>query len=121
MFYELSNNLEQLNISNDLEIDRNTVGKYACIIRHSMVFYFEEHKTKLGGLDINGNMKVVELDESFFLKRKYNSGVIWDGVWYVGGVERDSQKCFIVPVVNRNAETMRSIIEENVFENIRID
>jgi hypothetical protein len=37
------------------------------------------------------------------------------GAWYVGGVERGSKKCFMVLVFNRNAETMRIIIEENVY------
>jgi hypothetical protein len=34
---------------------------------------------------------------------------------YVGGIEGGSRKCLIIPVANRNAKTMKSVITENVL------
>jgi hypothetical protein len=65
-------------------------------------------------LDDDGYPKIVEIDESMFFKRKYNRGRIINGQWFVGGIQRNSKKCFIVPVENRNAITMTRIITQNV-------
>ena len=45
---------------------------------------------------LGGEGKVVEVDESKFGKRKYNTnrGRMVDGCWVFGGVERDSDKSF---------------------------
>jgi hypothetical protein len=64
--------------------------------------------------------KIVEFDESPFFKNKYNRGRRNLPTWYVGGVERGSNRCFIVPVENRNTETMINIISTNVYEEIII-
>jgi len=34
-----------------------------------------------------------------------------EGQWVFGGVERDTGKCFLVPVENRSAETLMALIE----------
>jgi transposase-like protein len=53
----------------------------------------------------------VEIDESLFGKRKHNRGQRKDnGQWVFGGVERDSGKCFLVPVEKRDAGTLLPII-----------
>lgn len=120
LMYKLSANLEMLNISHDLDVHRNCVSKWARIILHSVVHYFEIYKVKIGGIEANGTPKIIEMDESLFFKRKYNRGTIREGRWYVGGVERGTRNCFIVPVENRNTETMRRIITDNVFPGTRI-
>ena len=64
---------------------------------------------------IGGEGVVVELDESKIGKRKYNRGHVVEGVWLLGGVERTSaRRTFFVPVQERNAETLLSIISSHV-------
>ena len=54
--------------------------------------------------------KIVEIDESVFFKRKYNRGRINSQKWFVGGIERGTNKCFITEVPNRNAETIVRVL-----------
>lgn len=58
----------------------------------------------------------VEIDETKLGKRKYNRGHPVDGVWVVVGIERGSNgKIFLVPVVKRDAQTLREIINNHVL------
>lgn len=59
---------------------------------------------------IGGEGKVVEIDESLFVKRKYNVGRFSSYQWVFGGKERGSKKCFLVPVANRDKLTLMEII-----------
>lgn len=65
---------------------------------------------------IGGEGVVVEIDESKFGKRKYDEGHHVEGVWVVGGVERTPErKCFAVTVEQRNALSLRTVIERYVL------
>ncbi len=94
---------------------RTTISAYRVICEHVAAT-----SDKLGGIDENGNLKVVEIDESLFLKRKYNRGRLTNGQWYIGGIESGTKKTFIVPVSNRNAQTIIRVIIENVHPNTKI-
>ncbi|CAO0796138.1 unnamed protein product [Mucor circinelloides] len=66
----------------------------------------DENALKIGGPGI-----IVEIDESKFGKRKYNTGHRVEGVWVIGGVERTPERrVFLVAVENRNAETIKALI-----------
>lgn len=64
---------------------------------------------------IGGPGKVVEIDESKFGKRKYHVGRRVDGVWVFGGVERETQKRFIVPVEKRDAATLLPLCQKYIL------
>ena len=40
---------------------------------------------------------MVEVDEAKFGKRKFSRGAYREGVWVLGGVDRESGQCFIIP------------------------
>ena len=82
---------------------------------------------------IGGQQSIVEIDESKFGKRKtklfhfnldrrmfsfslfsgkYNRGRKRDGVWVFGGVDRETDECFMVPVPDRKADTLLPIIKK---------
>ena len=69
---------------------------------------------------IGGEGKVVEIDESKFGKRKYNKGRRVEGVWVFGGIERESKKCFMVPVEDRSSATLLPIIHQYVLPGTKI-
>jgi transposase-like protein len=65
---------------------------------------------------IGGPGIVVEIDETKLGKRKYNRGHRVDGVWIVVGIERiKGGKIFLLPVENRSAQTLRTIIAQHVL------
>ena len=46
---------------------------------------------------LGGPGKIVEIDEAKFGKRKYNKGAYREGMWVLGGVDRETGECFLVP------------------------
>lgn len=65
---------------------------------------------KIGGQNIK-----VEIDESKFGKRKYNRGHSVEGVWVFGMVEKTPmRKIRLIPVLNRNADTLTRLLNMNV-------
>jgi transposase-like protein len=84
-------------------------------IRDLIINDIESSTEKLGGIDTNGQPKIVEIDESMFFKSKYNRGRHMQGQWYVGGIERGSKQAFLVPVSNRNSDTMLRVISDYVL------
>lgn len=65
-------------------------------------------------LQIGGPGHVVEIDESKFSKRKYQVGRIISSPWVVGGIDIETKQCFFVEVLNRNSDTLRTIILEKI-------
>jgi hypothetical protein len=53
---------------------------------------------------IGGPNKTIEIDDSKFGWRKYNTGHKVKGQWVFHGVEREYGKTFLVPVPDRNAD-----------------
>ena len=66
---------------------------------------------------IGGFGTIVEIDESKFIKRKYHRGkakVCKE--WVLGGVCRETGKCFMVIVPNRTRQTLQKHIKRYVKE-----
>lgn len=104
----------------ELNINKNTAVEWSKDIREiCMVRMIDETET-IGGLDENQNPIVVEIDESIFFKRKYNRGRLRSAQWVFGAVERNSKKCFLVPVENRTKETLLEIIRQRIRPGTRI-
>ena len=59
--------------------------------------------------------KVVEIEESTLRKRKYHTGRRKDVVWAFGGIEGDTNICFLTIVQDRSADTLIPIIKEHVL------
>jgi transposase-like protein len=114
IMYKYLNRTSMQDIAFELNVNRGTVAEYADLVREAIAEHIFSENERLGGLNPDGTNKVVEIDESLFFKRKYSRGRLTDGQWYIGGIERGSKKAFIVPVQNRNTETIRHVINENV-------
>lgn len=68
---------------------------------------------RLGGMvKCTRTKSIVEVDESCFMKRKYNRGGHTNKVWVFGGIERGTGRAFMVPCPNnkRNAATLIPLI-----------
>jgi transposase-like protein len=91
-------------------ISDRTVTRFYGHFRQMVSSMVEDEDTVIGGPDV-----VVEIDETKLGKRKYNRGHRVDGVWVVVGIERtEERRLFLVPVAERNAETLIGIIREHV-------
>lgn len=66
---------------------------------------------------IGGENIVVEIDEILFLKSNKKLGT--KQVWLFGGIERESKRCIVVPIVNKQRceKTIISLIEKYVAQN----
>ncbi len=65
---------------------------------------------------IGGDGVVVEIDETFFVKRKYERGRPLSSVWLFGGIERVTKKQFIVPLVDEKRDrSAATLIPKNLF------
>lgn len=98
--------------------DGSTVGAHAItdfknFFREVCQWHFAQHPVVIGGPG-----KVIEIDETVVTKRKYHRGQLRaEEQWFFGGVERGSaDKCFLVPVERRNAQTLLPIIARHVLQ-----
>lgn len=112
MFYKYLKGEEFSEIAYELNIHRNTASIWSDFLREAIAYYVEMNSVLLGGVDEEGRSKIAEIDESLFFRRKYNRGRLLDNQWFVGGIERGTRNVFIIPVENRNTETMVRIISE---------
>lgn len=54
----------------------------------------------------------VEIDDSKFGRRKYHRGHRVEGQWVFGGVERETSRCFFIPVEKRDKKTLLTDIKD---------
>jgi transposase-like protein len=96
-------------VIHDLEIAQQTIVDWYNFSREVCSIILEKSSQKIGSVG-----RVVEIDESKFGKRKYHRGKRVDGVWVLGGIDRDS-KDFFQCVADRTADTLVNIIKENIL------
>ncbi|KAL1130585.1 hypothetical protein AAG570_011831 [Ranatra chinensis] len=94
----------------DLEVSPTTVTDWTQFVRETFVDYLENHSGSIGGPG-----KIVEIDESKFGRRRYNRGHYVEGQWVLGGIERHTNKMFLVAVHNRSSQTLTDCIRQWVL------
>ena len=86
--------------------------------------YLVNNPVQIGGIDVDddGNIvpKVIEIDESKFFHRKYHRGQWREGHWVFGGIERGTNRCFLVKVEQRDEATLRRLIERWISPGTKI-
>jgi transposase-like protein len=94
---------KETNVSHRILID------YFNFIREVLVFWAHNNSEQIGG-----EGKIVEIDEAKIGKRKYNKGRYLEGQWVFGGIERGSNKFFLVAVEDRTANTLVGIVKDKI-------
>lgn len=93
----------------ELGLSDKTICDWASFSREVVVAWSVAQQDKIGGVG-----EIVEIDESKFGRRKYNVGRVIEGQWVFGGFCRNTRSCFVVPVQNRNRETLLAIIKDRI-------
>ncbi|XP_072380289.1 uncharacterized protein [Diabrotica undecimpunctata] len=95
--------LKQIQIESSLS--DGTIVEWFNFCREICTKHLQQHPVEIGGFDENGEPTTVEID----LHRKYHRGAD-DEQWIFGGVERNSGRLFVTPVVGRSEETLLPIV-----------
>lgn len=121
LIYCFANDFPQDQSKHEAEIlNKNTITDWFNFLREDIDNHLTQNATMIGGFDINGEPTIVEVDESKYFHRKYHRGAWREGHWVVGGIERETGKCFLVEVPNRTAATLENIIVEHVLPGTHI-
>lgn len=94
----------------ELKLTRATLCKWKCAFRAACSFDLLAHPCKVGGPGV-----IVQIDETCFVRRKYNRGRLVSQQWVFGGIDCSTKQCFLVPVDRRDAETLLPVIIEYVL------
>jgi len=118
LLYEWSYDTPLHCVEREYQISHPTAVSFYARCRRICTNYLTRHPTLIGGTEVvNGVVrgKFVEIDESYFTRRKYNRGSHFRrGVWVIGGIERASGNCFLQVVTHRDRNTLQPIIERHV-------
>ena len=129
--YFWSRKLLVKDISEEVNVATHMAVEWANIIRDICGLWCIDQQQQIGG-----EGKVVEIDESKWMHRKYHRGKWKERIWVfgiisfqlisylllllllllLGGVERGSNRCFMVPCVNkdRSARALLPLIQEHI-------
>ncbi|XP_017474798.1 PREDICTED: uncharacterized protein LOC108365311 [Rhagoletis zephyria] len=108
-------NVTQDFIIEELSITRPTAVDWCNFCREVVYDGMVVKGRKIGGVG-----SIVEIDASKFGRRKYHRGHAVEGQWVFGGVERGTNKCFLVPVETRDKETLLAVIKNWILPNTTI-
>ena len=84
----------------------NSIADWGQFCRQTMSVYMEGCSENIGGPN-----KIGENDKIKFCRRKYHRGHPVKGQWVFGGVQREYGKMLLVPVPDRTADTLKSVID----------
>ena len=57
----------------------------------------------------------MEIDETYYSKRKYNRGRVLPEQWVFRGICRETKEVFLHAVENRNSSTLTKCIKKNIY------
>ena len=93
-----------------LGLSKSTVTDWLNFCREVCMVCIEGQSRMIGGFG-----KIVEIDESKFVKRKYHRGKAKKCKdWVLGGICRETGECFMRIVPNRSKETLQKYIRKYV-------
>lgn len=94
----------------EIGISEKTFVDWRNFLRDICCEYFIANPVKIGG---PGHR--VQIDESLFVRRKYNVGRDVGQQWVFGGIDEDTKESFLIPVRARSAEVLLPIIRDFIL------
>lgn len=116
LMYMWSREHIQTEIAHETKVSIPTIIDLCHLIRELLERFLEDHPTELGddppeigGFDSQtGEPKVVEIDITTFFKSNKKKNM--KGHCVLGGIERGSGKCFLVPLEHQNKDALEAAI-----------
>lgn len=90
--------------------NEQTICDWRMFLREICAQYFLQNPVQIGGPG-----RLVEIDESMFVRRKHNVGRTVKTQWVFGGNEPATGNSFLVKVPDRSTETLLPIIQEFIL------
>lgn len=115
LVYWWSADVKQSEVAHQCRISSEAIVDWQNFIRDICCQYMLDHPVELGGPG-----REVEIDESYFMRRKYHQGAHRPGQWVLGMAERGSRRCMMVQVPDRSAPTILPIIQRHVLPGTRV-
>jgi hypothetical protein len=103
--YDIVCRVQARQIQREYRLSAHTVSVWGMFCRETTLVFLAGCFVKIGG-----PQNTVEIDESMFGRPKYHRGHPINGQWVFGGVERESGRTFLVPMLDRTADTLMAII-----------
>ncbi|XP_072377250.1 uncharacterized protein [Diabrotica undecimpunctata] len=91
----------------ELKISSQPMINWVWFCREVFQSFVINNSVKLGGPNT-----IVEIDVAKFGRRRYKGDRLYTGQWAIGGFERNSNNCFLVPVKKIDADILLRIIRE---------
>lgn len=96
-------------IKRELSWQTEAIVNWRSYMREICGLKIESLSTMIGGIG-----HTVQIDESLFVRRKYNRGRLTSQQWAFAGIDDITKECFIVCVDRRDASTLLPIIVEKI-------
>jgi len=110
IYYWAYEECSQKKIKRELGLQNETITDWKIFLREVCILKLIANPVILGGVG-----RVVQIDESLFIKRKYNVGRIVKEQWVFGGIDCVTKECFAVLVEKRDAATLLPIIQKYIL------
>ncbi|XP_014783957.1 uncharacterized protein LOC106879049 [Octopus bimaculoides] len=118
LMYMWSRDYQHTEMTHETNVNKNSTTDMFRLIRELLERFLEDHPTELGddppeigGFDLQtGEPKVVEIDVTKCVKSKRNEKKHKKEFWIFGGIERGTDKCFLVPIEYQNKEAFEAAI-----------
>ena len=92
IFYLSVKSLTNIAITQMTGLSENTISDWKILLHTRVADWLIANPSPIGGTGV-----IVELDEAKFGKRKCNKGAYREGQWVLGGVDRNTGQCFLLP------------------------
>jgi hypothetical protein len=105
-------------ICEEFQFSRPTVIDWFRFCRELCISHYEENAAMIGGQG-----SIVEIDETYVVKRKNNQGRVLTAGWLFGGIERredDEFRAFFRLIYNRSGPHLKYLIRQHVAPGTRI-
>eukprot|EP00116_Pleurobrachia_bachei_P008235 sb/3468497/ len=92
LFWFSTKGISGSTVSEFTQLGEDAVSRWRRIITDEITYWFIQNCTPIGGVG-----KTVEIDEAKFRRMKHHRGRARAEEWVLAGVERETNRCFIVP------------------------